>query len=70
MKLVLIVMPGCFFSGKGWRWEVWDDRISEARLSYFMGHCKSYAPGFRLVTLESAREDYGVVVPAVSGGAR
>lgn len=62
MKLVWLVMPGVFFNGKGWRWEMWDQPTG-ARASRHMAECKSYAPGFRLVTLESAREDYGVAVP-------
>lgn len=64
MRLVWIVMPGCFFAGKGWQWQEWDQPIGK-RASRFMATCKSYLPGFRLVTLEAAREDYGLTITSI-----
>lgn len=46
------------------RWELWCGTKGKQKSSH-MASCKSYAPGFRLVTLESAREDYGIKVTRI-----
>lgn len=48
-----------FSNVKSRPWFVWDDDANKK----FLSNCNTYAPAFRLVTVESAREDYGVCVP-------
>ena len=65
MDLVWIFAPGVIQRRRrDGRWEPWSMPTGKQK-SEHMASCKSYAPGFRLVTLESAREDYGIKVQRI-----
>lgn len=64
MRLVCMVRPGCFDPNVRFElYFVYDGEDAQKHLR----DCHSYKPGFRFVTVEAAREDYGIKVPARGG---
>jgi hypothetical protein len=59
MRLVWIFNK-TVYRDRSHHWTVWD---ANAPIKS-MRDCNTYHPAFRLVTVESAREDYGAFVPA------